>query len=303
MNENLNLVEILKDCPKGTKLYSTVWGNVYFNEVNDTTEYPISVISADNFISRSLTSDGRLWANYKGECILFPSRDQRDWEKFIPPYKFKDGDIVATLSGLHVFILKREEVSGTGYCYIGYNFRDNTLFPAGECSFIRLATEEEKRKFFDAIKENGYKWNAETKTLEKLVKLRFKVGDKIVNIPRKYMGASRTHIISEITDGKYICTDCSYISISDQDSWELVPDRFDPKTLKPFDKILVRRSNENYNVWFPDFVSDPPNDTSNKTMCMCIMEDIAMVIPYNDDTKHLVSTAEEAPEYYRYWED
>ena len=84
---------------------------------------------------------------------------------------------------------------------------------------------------------------------------------------------------------------------------KLVPNRFDPKTLKPFDKVLVRRGSEDYNVWFPDFVSDPPNATDNKTLCMCVMEDIAMVIPYNDDTKHLIETAEEAPEFYRYWED
>ena len=79
--------------------------------------------------------------------------------------------------------------------------------------------------------------------------------------------------------------------------------KFDPKTLKPFDKVLVRRGSEDYNVWFPDFVSDPPNGTNNKTLCMCVMEDITMVIPYNNDTKHLVETTEEAPEYYRYWED
>ena len=79
--------------------------------------------------------------------------------------------------------------------------------------------------------------------------------------------------------------------------------KFDPKTLKPFDNVLARRGNENHDVWFPDFVSDPPNSTNNKTLCMCVMEDIAMVIPYNDYTKHLVGTNEEAPEFYRYWED
>ena len=79
--------------------------------------------------------------------------------------------------------------------------------------------------------------------------------------------------------------------------------KFDPKTLKPFDKVLVRRGSENYNVWFPDFVSDPPNDTNDKTLCMCIMEDITMVIPYNDETKNLIGTTYDAPEYYRYWED
>ena len=109
--------------------------------------------------------------------------------------------------------------------------------------------EKEKQKLFQTIKDNGYKWNAKTKTLEKLIK-----------------------------------------------------PKFNPKTLRPFDKVLIRRSSENSNVWFPDFVSDPPNDTNNKTLCMCVMADIAMVIPYNDETKHLLGTSDEAPEYYRYWE-
>lgn len=85
--------------------------------------------------------------------------------------------------------------------------------------------------------------------------------------------------------------------------FKLKKERFDPKTLKPFDKILVRRGNENYDVWFPDFVNDPPDDTINTTFCMCIKEDILMAIPYNDDTKHLVGTSDKAPEFYRYWED
>lgn len=41
MNENLNLVEILKDCPKGTKLYSTIFGEVKFGGIEDYSVYPI----------------------------------------------------------------------------------------------------------------------------------------------------------------------------------------------------------------------------------------------------------------------
>ena len=83
----------------------------------------------------------------------------------------------------------------------------------------------------------------------------------------------------------------------------LKKDKFDPKTLKPFDKVLTRRGSESYNVWFPDFISDPPNDIDDGVLCMCNKDDVTMVIPYNDDTKHLVGTNEEAPEFYRYWED
>lgn len=83
MNENLNLVEILKDCPKGTKLYSTTYGDVKFIRVNqnDDVYYPIEIKLSDDSIT-SVTTDGRLCEYYNGECVLFPSREQQDWAKF-----------------------------------------------------------------------------------------------------------------------------------------------------------------------------------------------------------------------------
>ena len=116
-----------------------------------------------------------------------------------------------------------------------------------------------------------------------------------------------------IYEGSKFISGNNMVNFSDNENREITPEdilsleltksKFDPKTLQPFDKVLIRRGSENYNVWFPDFVSDPPNGANNKTLCMCIGEDIAMVIPYNDETKHLVGTTDEAPEYYRYWED
>ena len=81
MNEKLNLVEILKDCPKGTKLYSTVFGGVKLEEVKENSKYPIMVKPKIGGFE-SFTSSGRWMENYDGECILFPSKDQRDWSKF-----------------------------------------------------------------------------------------------------------------------------------------------------------------------------------------------------------------------------
>ena len=83
MNENLNLVEILKNCPKGTKLYSTIYGDVEFIRVNQNTDvyYPIEIKLSDDSIN-SVTTDGKLCEYYNGECTLFPSKDQRDWSKF-----------------------------------------------------------------------------------------------------------------------------------------------------------------------------------------------------------------------------
>ena len=83
MNENLNLVEILKDCPKGTKLYSTIMGEVVLEKINDNKEYPIIVKTEDNFFYK-FSVDGKINISYKGECArgectLFPSKYQRDW--------------------------------------------------------------------------------------------------------------------------------------------------------------------------------------------------------------------------------
>ena len=81
-----------------------------------------------------------------------------------------------------------------------------------------------------------------------------------------------------------------------------VVNKFGPKTLSPFDKVLVKISNESYNIWFADFVAEPAH-VKNETPLILGAKEANMVIPYNDETKHLVGTAEEAPEYYRYWED
>ena len=80
MNEDLNLLEILKDAPKGTKLYCTIWGYVELIEV-----LSYSVICKDNSgIDWKFRNNGHLLASNTedGECVLFPSKEQRDWSKF-----------------------------------------------------------------------------------------------------------------------------------------------------------------------------------------------------------------------------
>ena len=167
MNENLNLVEILKDCPKGTKLYSPVFGDVEFVKVcqNDSVDFPIEFKLSDNSLN-SVTTDGRLYEEFNGECILFPSKDQRDWSKFTSPRYKKE--------------------------------------------------------------------------------------------------------------------------------------KFDPKTLKPFDKVLVRDTHSK--PWRCSLFSHIETDRPLFPYATC-GGNHSFCIPYNDDTKHLVGTKDEAPEFYRYWED
>lgn len=83
MNENLNLVEILKDCPEGTKLYSPIIGEVEFKRIKYC-EYPIVTRCKNGNRILSFTKDGLFFPEgVQGECImLFPSKNQRDWSKF-----------------------------------------------------------------------------------------------------------------------------------------------------------------------------------------------------------------------------
>lgn len=74
-------------------------------------------------------------------------------------------------------------------------------------------------------------------------------------------------------------------------------ERFDPKTLKPFDKVLTRDGDNNF--WRCNLFSHY-HDCEYIRKFVCVHGIYKYCIPYNDDTKHLVDTMEEAPEYYRY---
>lgn len=88
----MNIAKILKDCPKGTKLYSPAYGYVYLLNIMSTTNSII--VKPDNAdFDVSFDSDGKLNVNCNGECILFPSKENRDWSTF-KNYEFKPFDKV-----------------------------------------------------------------------------------------------------------------------------------------------------------------------------------------------------------------
>ena len=89
MNENIDLTKILKDCPQGTKLYSSTFGQVEFQYIKRDSIYPI-VIKLENGFTESIASNGNVFNYYDGECTLFPSKDQRDWSKFTAPWCKKE---------------------------------------------------------------------------------------------------------------------------------------------------------------------------------------------------------------------
>ena len=172
-NKELNLCEILKDCPTGTKFWSPVWGDVTFVQINDVGVFPI-VLSAKSFSNSniSLRSNGKMYDIKEAECLLYPSKYQRDWSKFV--------------------------------------------------------------RFWD-----------KPKTEESTVEM------------------------------------------------------FDENTLKPFDKVLARDYlNDN---WMADFFEKiEENDIHYNVTCVTCKW--VQCIPYNEDTKHLLGTTNDCPEYYKWWE-
>ena len=125
MNENLNLVEILKDCPEGTKLYSPVFGEVKFEGINDIIG-PI-IVTTNTGNAECFTADGKMYTYYNGECLLFPSKDQRDWSKFkIKKPKF-DPNTLKPFDKVLVRDDRNEKWQCSFFSYI--NINDDIYYP------------------------------------------------------------------------------------------------------------------------------------------------------------------------------
>lgn len=175
----MNIAEILKYCPKGTKLYSTVFGEVEFSKINPD---DMIVINVKDNGPRVFLRNGS-YSKY-GECVLFPSKDQRDWAKFRLPVK--RGDIM--MFDNKAFIISDEYANvsnGAFHKYICGIDADNRLFinpsnVAWTSKFYIPASEKAKKELFDKMAEAGYKWNADTLELEK-IEPKFKEGDVVID--------------------------------------------------------------------------------------------------------------------------
>lgn len=98
MNENINLTKILKDCPKGTKFYSMIDGEVKFVKISNN---PKLVYFTSHQGAFSTFENGKLYHD-KGECVIFPSKEQRNWSKFVPTWKTKKDVVKVTKDAVKV---------------------------------------------------------------------------------------------------------------------------------------------------------------------------------------------------------
>ena len=171
----MSLVEILKNCPKGMKLYSPIYGEVEFAEVTVLTE---SIGCGINGNTVYFHSDGSYYKG--GECMLFPSKEQRDWNKFMIP--FKDGDIIIRTE-CNPGSKQRNIAIFKGYNNNTHNKMNIHCQVNGANEFRtemsichqdwRLANAEEIQRFMTRMHESGYNFKD-----GKLTRL-FKYGDVI----------------------------------------------------------------------------------------------------------------------------
>lgn len=123
--------------------------------------------------------------------------------------------------------------------------------------------------------------------------------------PIRLMADSVDYYVSREGRHRYSVGECTLFPSREQRDWSKFTapwykkGKFDPKALKPFDRVIA--SSYCDDEWDCDIFSHINQEYSFPYVC--IGQAWKCCIPYNDDTKHLVGTTEEAPEYYRYWED
>lgn len=204
MEEKINVAEILKDKPQGTKLYSILSdGDCFLNEVSEDSIY-IDIDNRKRFWCFTVYGSTHSFPN--GCVLLFPSREMRDWEKF----SWKKGDVLVTENGAaHIIFEKFTDDTYTifaGKCYYckngakGYTylrFSDNAITEE-----FTLETEDAAKTYISFIEKRlGGKLNRETLEIEK-AQPEFKNGD-IVSLEIRYIDSEDVIVEVYIVHGDY----------------------------------------------------------------------------------------------------
>ena len=187
--KKINIAEILKDKLENTKLYSPLFGDVYFLDVEDDI---IKVIHQGKMVI--FFGDGRYYNYPESEPLLFPSKEMRDWEKFA----WKRGDALI-MNGCRVVFDKWLNDDYTRFNAVhlitssgGYLDKplQNRYTPISNfiTKYWRKMTDLETKIYMESLeRECGGKLNLTTLNIEK--QLKFKDGDIVALVVRKY-----THI-------------------------------------------------------------------------------------------------------------
>lgn len=311
MSKELNIAEILKDKPKGTKLYSPLCGDCWLVSADYKGDefgknFPI-IVSRDKddgvkaLKTISLTAQGTLFENV-GECMLFPSKEMRDWKKF----QWKRGDVLFDNDDELVMFDGWAEDNYTRFntSYSSEDVDDTKVFSEDKVcytDFYVKVADSERNGFINSLeKEYGGKFNPETLEVEE--QCEFKDGDvvyvetkddyKIIAIFQRFLTEKRPKVYAELF------LDESRVRITDNDSflceWKNITEirlateeekglflsklanigkKWDPETkqiedlsngykFKPFDKVLVRDNDKK--DWRPALYSPYDDEGTEK---------------------------------------
>ena len=171
MKEKINIAKILKDKPRGTKLYSSACGKCELKEADDKI-FKVSFYSSKSgfMIGGEGTFDknGNLYDD--GECIVFPSKEMRDWSKFA----WKRGDVLISDCG---FVCIFKEWASDDYTRFNGCYFDG--MPNAETAKYSKLDNNTAYGYIREIENRcGGKLNIETLEIEKQTE--FKDGDVVV---------------------------------------------------------------------------------------------------------------------------
>lgn len=175
METKINIADILKDKPVGLKFYSNTFGYISFNGVHKDKVYFFS----EDTNAHSVKPNGKMYNG--GECIIFPSKEMRDWEKF----SWKKGDVLVSKDNVHIIFEKFEDdtytrFKGKHYLWKEFNVEDyNKEETKMLTSVFEKAADDVAQTYIKTIEEHlDGKLNLETLEIEK--QLEFKDGDIVV---------------------------------------------------------------------------------------------------------------------------
>ena len=219
----INIVEKLKNCPQGTKLYSPLFGEVELVRIDiENPRFPIIVKVLNDespFSNVTFTAEGKWYSFEQSECLLFPSKDNKDWNKFRIPVK--KGDIMMIPNSYHTFITTGEFTDNGSVMFIcGVDEDNEFIINPGNAGWTKgfyiPASEKAKKRLFDKMKTAGYRWNANTLELEKieLLKQEFKPFDKVLvrdGIDEKWTISLFSYYDEETQYFPYVCISGRYV--------------------------------------------------------------------------------------------
>lgn len=302
MSDRINIAKLLEDCPKDMALDCTMYDNLYFDSLNADYYGTINCYTLINEVKTSInfTKYGTFNNHPGAKCVIFP-KGKTTWEGFHRP--FKDGDVVFYDDNIAIFKEWGDETLFKTYvtkylCCDSLIDMNIPLFGKYIRKHTRFATKEERETLLKAIKDNGYVWDPNTKTLEEV---RIKPGDVVKH---KQSGVYCT--VGEYAEGlKGHHTNIGLLIPDNKaDEWEIMPDKFnadkfDVNTLKEFDKVLVR--NANGYAWTANFFSHVINTNSKLPITfVCTGGCFNQCIPFKGN-EYLRGKTDDCSPFFKTW--